>query len=147
ASWMGGSEVVAGRRILSEAGIPTFNYPDTAARIFNYMWKYSYNLRGLYETPALTEESASGAGKDLLRAARAERRTLLSELESKRVLESYGIPVVDTRFAGTVEDAVREAQSIGFPVVLKLHSRTVTHKSRAGGVKLDLRGAPAVREA
>src|SRR5439155_1188785 len=53
ASWMGGAEVAAGRRALSDAGIPVFSYPDTAARIFNYMWKYSWNLRGLYETPAL----------------------------------------------------------------------------------------------
>ena len=53
ASWMGGLEVAAGRQILSDAGIPTFHYPDTAARIFNYMWKYTYNLHGLYETPSL----------------------------------------------------------------------------------------------
>ena len=147
ASWMGGAEVVAGRRILSEAGIPTFNYPDTAARIFSYMWKYSYNLRGLYETPALTEEAAGERGKELLRAARATGRTLLSELESKRVLEAYGIPVVETRLAASADEAVREAQSLGYPVVLKLHSRTIAHKSRSGGVKLDLRSAPAVREA
>ena len=53
ASWMGGAEVAAGRAILNAAGIPTFPYPDTAARVFNYMWQYSHNLRGLYETPVL----------------------------------------------------------------------------------------------
>ena len=51
ASWMGGAGVAAGEDILNRAGIPTFPYPDTAARVFNYMWRYTYNLRGLYETP------------------------------------------------------------------------------------------------
>ena len=149
ASWMGGAEVAAGRSILAGAGIPCFGYPDTAARIFNYMWKYSYNLRGLYETPALSEERA-GANDEaaaFLRAARAEGRTVLTELESKRILASYGIPVVETRFAGSAEAAVAEAESLGFPVVVKLSSRTITHKSEASGVHLDLQSAKAVREA
>ena len=64
ASWMGGAEVAAGRRILSDADIPTFQYPDTAARMFSYMWKYTYNLRALYETPALTEEATATIRKD-----------------------------------------------------------------------------------
>jgi len=149
ASWMGGAEVAAGRNILAAAGIPCFGYPDTAARIFNYMWKYSYNLRGLYETPALSDERASAhdeAGA-FLRAARAEGRTILTELESKRILSSYGIPVVETRFAASAEAAVAAAESLGFPVVVKLSSRTITHKSEASGVWLDLHSAKAVREA
>jgi acetyltransferase len=149
ASWMGGLQVAAGRQILSDAGIPTFRYPDTAARIFNYMWKYTYNLRGLYETPTVAEEEAGGTGRarELLRAAQEQGRTLLTELESKRVLEAYGIPVVETRAAGTGEEAVAQAESIGYPVVVKLESRTITHKSDVGGVQLDLRSAQAVREA
>ena len=51
ASWMGGAEVAAGEQILNQAGIPTFQFPDSAVRAFNYMWRYSYNLKGLYETP------------------------------------------------------------------------------------------------
>jgi acetyltransferase len=149
ASWMGSGAVVAGRTILVESGIPCFWYPDTAARIFNYMWKYSYNLRSLYETPALTEERmGSHADPDeLLRTARSEGRTILTEIESKRVLAAYGIPVVETRFAASAEEAVREAQAIGFPVVLKLSSRTITHKNEVGGVHLDLIGPQPVREA
>src|SRR5664280_2616155 len=58
ASWMGGVDVAAGEAILNRANIPTFPYPDTAARAFNYMWQYSYNLKSLYETPALLEDSA-----------------------------------------------------------------------------------------
>src|SRR5207249_3773846 len=53
ASWMGAHEVAAGEDLLNQANIPTFKYPDRAARAFYYMWRYSYNLRALYETPAL----------------------------------------------------------------------------------------------
>ncbi|WP_338865448.1 bifunctional acetate--CoA ligase family protein/GNAT family N-acetyltransferase [Myxococcus stipitatus] len=149
ASWMGGSEVAAGERILNDAGIPTFGYPDTAARIFNYMWRYSYNLAGLYETPTLTEEPTGGrdAARRLVDAARARGRTLLTEHESKQLLSSYGIPTVETKLATTEEDAVAEAAALGYPVVLKLHSFTVTHKTDVGGVRLNLQGAEAVRQA
>ena len=151
ASWMGGLDVAAGKRILSEAGIPAFAYPDTAARIFNYMWKYSYNLRGLYETPALAEDPAGEAGKlearAMVKAIRAEGRTLLTEVESKRLLTLHGIPCVETRLSLTADEAVRNADAVGYPVVVKLNSRTITHKTDVGGVKLDLLDAAAVRGA
>jgi acetyltransferase len=149
ASWMGGTEVAAGRRILSDAQIPTFGYPDTAARIFNYMWKYSYNLRGLYETPALTEERAGAHDEaaGILKDARAGGRTLLTEVEAKRVLEAYGIPAVQTRVALTADEAVRAADAIGYPAVVKLYSKTITHKTDVRGVHLDLRSSQAVRDA
>ncbi len=71
ASWMGGVDVAAGEEILNRANIPTFPYPDTAARAFNYMWQYSYNLRGLYETPALLEDSPDWTpDRKLVEAAR-----------------------------------------------------------------------------
>ncbi|MGE5048116.1 MAG: GNAT family N-acetyltransferase [Deltaproteobacteria bacterium] len=149
ASWMGGLEVAAGRQVLSDAGIPSFRFPDTAVRIFNYMWKYTYNLRGLYETPTLLDDAAGahGVARDLLAQAQREGRTLLTEHESKQVLEAYGIASVDTRLAPSAEQAAAEAERLGYPVVVKLHSRTITHKSDVGGVVLDLRSAEAVREA
>jgi acetyltransferase len=149
ASWMGGTETAAGRRILSDAGIPTFQYPDTAARVFNYMWKYTYNLRGLYETPTLAEEAAGAHERagEIVQASRRAGRTLLTELEAMGVLQAYGIPTVETRAAASAEEAVREADALGHPVVLKLHSRTITHKSEVGGVRLDLRDAREVRDA
>jgi acetyltransferase len=152
ASWMGGSDVVAGVDILSRAGIPTFAYPDTAARVFHYMWKYSYNLRGLYETPTLAAKSATGvspeqAAAGIIRAARGAGRTILTEAESKRLLQAYGIPVVETRVAKSADEAVAHAEALGYPVAVKLHSETITHKSDVGGVRLDLSSANAVREA
>jgi len=149
ASWMGGLTVAAGRQLLSDAGIPTFRFPDTAVRIFNYMWQYTYNLRGLYETPSLLDEAAGAheRAREILDAAQSEGRTLLSELESKQVLEAYGIPAVETQLAASAQEAAAAADRLGYPVVAKLHSRTVTHKSDVGGVKLDLRSAAAVRQA
>ena len=152
ASWMGGNSVAAGEAALNSAGIPTFSYPDTAARAFTYMWRYTYNLRGLYETPALMEhfelESASrNQVGQIIQNARGHGRTLLTELESKQLLSLYGIPTVETRAAASEDEAVKLALEIGFPVVLKVFSETITHKTDVGGVKLNLQDEAAVRTA
>ncbi len=152
ASWMGGAEIAAGEAILNRANIPTFSYPDTAARVFDDMWRYSDNLRGLYETPALPAHADEGApdhalSGQIVRDARAAGRTLLTEVESKRLLAAYGIPVVETRVATTVADAVGYANQLGYPVVLKLFSETITHKTDVGGVRLNLANPTAVRRA
>jgi acetyltransferase len=148
ASWMGGEEVAAGEDLLNQAGIATNDYPDAAARLFTALWRYSYNLRGIYETPALVpEQGATGEGVAVLQRAQAQGRELLSEVEAKQVLASAGIPVVETRQAGSAEEAVAAADAIGYPVVLKLHSATITHKSDVGGVRLDLAGPEAVADA
>jgi acetyltransferase len=149
ASWMGGPAVATGDDILSQAGIPTFDYPDTAARVFDHMWRYSYNLRALYETPEFVEVDGTDRirAEEVIAAARDEGRTLLTESEAKELLAAYGIPTVETRVARDAEEAVRQAEEIGYPVVLKLYSETVTHKTDVGGVRLDLPDAEAVQEA
>ena len=149
ASWMGGDEAALGEAVLNRAGIPTFPFPDTAVTAFHYMWKYSYNLRALYETPALTsaDEIDPAGAAQVIDAARACDRAILTEFESKQVLKAYGIPVVDTKIAATEDEAVAAAKEIGFPVVLKLNSLTITHKTDVGGVKLNLAHEDAVREA
>ena len=148
ASWMGGPEMVAGIDILNRAGIPTFPFPDTAAKVFTYMWRYSYNLRGLYETPALLSETDQGpdrgAAEHIIQRARRSGRTILTEVESKQLLAAYGIPVVPTHIAMSEAEAVEHADSIGYPVVLKLFSETITHKTDVGGVALNLLDAEAV---
>ncbi len=149
ASWMGGKAVAQGVATLNAAGIPTFSYPDTAARAFTYMWKYTYNLRGLYETPAASGNVES-AGEEqsqaraFLEEIRATGRTLLTEAEAKHVIALYGIPAVETRLAVTESEAAEIAQAIGFPVVLKLNSETLTHKSDVGGIQLNLQSREAV---
>ena len=150
ASWMGGAEVAAGQDILHRAGIPTFLFPDTAAKVFYYMWRYSYNLRGLYETPSLPADGGvadSRRAESIVQRARQAGRTLLTELESKQALSAYGIPCVPTVLAISENEAVERAGEIGYPVVLKLHSETITHKTDVGGVQLNLRNADEVRQA
>ena len=152
ASWMGGAEVEPGEDILNQANIPTFAFPDTAARIFNYMWRFERRLRSLYETPVLPLEVEETAVKhqqarDLINQARQSGRTILTEYESKQILAAYDIPIVDTRLAATADEAVEMATTIGYPVVLKLNSITITHKTDVGGVRLDLANADEVRNA
>src|SRR5579864_529200 len=151
ASWMGGTEVAAGTDLLNRAGIPTFQFPDTAARVFCYMWRYSYVLRGLYETPVLRGDTGEGPDRaqaqHLIQQARAAGRTLLTEVESKQLLAAFGLPVVRTEVAYSGDEAAATAETIGFPVVLKLFSETITHKTDVGGVILNLRDADAVRRA
>ena len=151
ASWMGGAEVAAGDQILNQAGIPTFQFPDSAVRAFNYMWRYAYNLRGLYETPALPQQADAELQREraeqIIQAVRASGRMILTEFESKELLASYGVPVVETRVALTEEEAVKAAKEIGYPVVVKLYSLTITHKTDVGGVMLNLHDAAAVSRA
>ena len=152
ASWMGAKEVEEGRAILNAAGIPTFDYPDTAARAFDYMWLYTYHLRGLYETPAIADDPSiaqarARKARELLTSVSSQGRTLLTEFESKQVLSLYDIPTIPTRVAQSADEAIKVAREMGLPVVLKLHSYTVTHKTDVSGVKLDLKTFDAVREA
>jgi len=152
ASWMGGEQVQAGEQILHQAGIPTFAYPDTAAQIFTAMWRSYYNLQALYETPTLPaigqiSEATREWAKLITVTARAEGRTILTAAESKQIVAAYGIPTMETCVATSEDDAVAAAASIGFPVVLKLHSKTITHKTDVGGVQLNLIDDKAVRSA
>ena len=152
ASWMGGAEVAAGAQRLSERGIPNFLYPDSAARAFNYMWRYSYNLRGIYETPSLPAQNhradaCATAVDSLIAKVRGDQRSILTEFEAKEALAAYGIPVVPTQIAQTADQAAEIASGIGYPVVLKLHSLTITHKTDVGGVQLNLHSVTDVKDA
>jgi len=149
ASWMGGAEVDEGEAILNQAGIPTYRYPDQAARLFGLLWRHSYALKGLYETPALTLHHGvdRAAVAAILHQAQAENQAILTETDSKSVLAAYGIPVVPTQIAVTAAGAIAAAEAIGYPVVLKLYSHTLTHKTDVGGVQLNLPDGEAVGRA
>jgi acetyltransferase len=152
ASWIGGKSIAAAETILNQASIPTFPYPDDAAKVFNYMWRFSASLRNLYDTPTVV----GAPEEDPLRRQRVEQiveragregRTLLTEIESKEVLAAYSIPTIPMQIATSEEEAVRVAGKIGYPVVLKLHSASITHKADVGGVQLNLYTERAVRRA
>ncbi|HQV69215.1 MAG TPA: bifunctional acetate--CoA ligase family protein/GNAT family N-acetyltransferase [Thermoflexales bacterium] len=150
ASWMGGADVAAGENILHRAGIPTFEYPDMACHTFNHMWQLQENLRNLYHIPDETEmptKDAREQAEALIESVRSKGRTVLTEAESKELLKLYGIPVTETLVAKTADEAVAHAQKLGYPVVLKIHSELITHKTDVGGVKLNLKNSSEVRKA
>ncbi len=155
ASWMGGETVQEGRRILWDAAIPTFEYPDDAAKAFATMWHYSQSIQSLYEIPTMgqlefDEKKSIGQidrTQQLIQQVLHEKRTLLTEFESKQILEYYHIPVVKTLVARSLLEAVHLADQIGYPIVLKVFSQAITHKTDVGGVKLNLQGPDEVVKA
>jgi acetyltransferase len=150
ACWMGGEVVRPGRELLNRAGIPTFDSPESAIRAFLHMVQYRRSQELLYETPAaLPQDWAPDTRRvqEVFARVRAEKRTLLTEAEAKEVLAAYGVPVVETVACRTAEEAASVARRIGFPVVVKLLSKTLAHKSDVGGVQLNLADEAAVRAA
>jgi acetyltransferase len=148
--WLGGSALDEARRIFADAGIPTYATPEEAVTGFLQLVDYRRNQQALMETPSAAPKEFTPdteTAREVMRAALAQGRELLSEPEAKRVLAAYGIPVVKTRVAARAEEAARIAAEIGFPVALKILSPQVTHKSDVGGVTLDLASEPEVRAA
>ena len=151
ASWMGGVDVAAGEEILNRANIPTFPYPDTAARAFNYMWQYSYNLRALYETPSMrggfrrldSRPQAGGADHPEVARRRAHHPHRVRIQAGAERLRHSDRPDHHRRRRRSRRRTA--ADQIGYPVVLKLYSETITHKTDVGGVQLNLGDAEAVR--
>ncbi|KAL7546239.1 hypothetical protein ACHAWF_009572, partial [Thalassiosira exigua] len=139
-SWMGGPGVTEGRAILDRAGIPTYDYPDNAAQLFSYMFQYSVNISQLYQCPRWCADMHPETQRvdAILASAQTSGRKILTEFESKQILSAFGIPTVRSILARTAEESISAANEIGYPVVVKLNSTTITHKSDVGGVKLNL---------
>lgn len=149
ASWMGGLGVAKGIEILNEGKIPVFRFPDDAAATFATMWRYSKNIQALYQRPSHNQENLfNQENKKRAQKLIAETpKTLLDEFESKQILADYNIPIVETFIAETEEEAVQFAEKIGYPCVIKLFSKTITHKTDVGGVKLGLKNKESVQGA
>jgi acetyltransferase len=147
ACWLGGAGVRQGRDILNQAGIPTFDSPEAAIRAFLHMVQYRRAQELLYETPEAMPQNwqpNTARVREIIAQARSENRTLLNEAEAKQILAAYGLPVVPSIACRTMEEAVQKAVQIGYPVVLKLLSSKITHKSDVVGVQLNLRDETAV---
>ena len=150
ACWMGGDAVKEARAIFARTGIPTYDTPEEAVRAFLQVVQYRRNQDLLMEVPpSRSSEFVHDREKAqaVVAGAVAEGRAMLSEPEAKAVLAAYSVPVVDTRIARTIEEAVKVAAEIGFPVALKILSPDITHKSDVGGVALDLENPQAVDDA
>jgi acetyltransferase len=147
--WIGGPDAAVGRKVLHDAGMPAYDTPLRAVRGFMHIVAYRRGQRALQRTPPSIPEARSDT--DLVRAivngALAQRRSVLTEPEAKRVLAAYGIPVVPTEVVLDAAEAAHAATRIGFPVAVKILSRDITHKTDVGGVMLDLGTEQAVRDA
>jgi acetyltransferase len=138
--WMGGKSIGRAVEVLNEAGIPTYDTPERAVRAFLYMVDYARNLETLLEIPPkLTKHMVFDQEKarQLLLAAPAQR--FMPETDSKEMLVAYGLPVIRTEIVRTEAQAVSIGREMGYPLVMKVHSADITHKTDAGGVHLDLR--------
>jgi acetyltransferase len=149
-SFMGFGAVQEANSILNANNIPTYSTPEQAIRTYMYMYNYSRNIDLLYETPEELPVDASPPKRPImaiLRNAAFEGREVLTEDEAKKILKYYNFPVVKTEVANNVEEAVAFSQEMGFPVVLKILSPQIIHKSDAGGVILNVNSPHEVREA
>jgi acetyltransferase len=149
-SFMGYGAVEEANRILNENDIPTYFTPEQAVKTYLYMYQYKRNLELLYETPEELPVDISPPKRPILvtiRNAVIENRELLTEPEAKKILQYYDLPVVKTYVAKTADDAVAIASQVGYPVVLKILSPQIIHKTDAGGVALDLNNEVEVKEA
>ncbi|MFY7973439.1 MAG: bifunctional acetate--CoA ligase family protein/GNAT family N-acetyltransferase [Rubrivivax sp.] len=148
--WLGDAAVVAARQAFHAAGIPTYDTPEQAVLALAMLATYRRNQEQLTEAPPVRSRPASDfdAVRTLVDGALASGRTLLTEPEAKALLAACGVPVVATRIVEpTPEAAAAAASGLGFPVVLKILSPQISHKSDVGGVALDLEDAPAVMAA
>ncbi len=150
AVWMGAQDVAEGIGILNEGGIPTFRTPEEAIDTFMEMYSYTKNLALLQESPPQSPQDIQvnyKQARSFIDACLQRRLHTLSDIEGKAILSAYGIPVNRTVSASSAEVAAEAAEDIGFPVVVKIHSYDISHKSDVDGVRLNLKTSQEVKEA
>jgi acetyltransferase len=149
-SFMGTGAVEEANKIFNQNSIPTYSTPEQAVKTYLYMYQYKRNLELLYETPEELPVDVAPPKRPIMviiRNAAMENRELLNEAEAKKLLEYYDFPVVKTAVAKTSDEAATIAMQIGYPVVLKILSPQIVHKTEAGGVILDISSEAELREA
>ncbi|XOV87993.1 MAG: GNAT family N-acetyltransferase [Pseudomonadota bacterium] len=147
--WMGGTQVQAGRDYLSQAGVPGFRTPEAAVEGFSYLTSFHRNQQLLLQTPGpmrVEQQPDVEGARLIIDSVLSEQRTVLTELESMALLASFRIPSVHAGLARTPTEAMVLAQSIGFPVVMKVYAPDVSHKSDVGGVRLGINSAAEVQK-
>lgn len=150
AAWMGGTVVQEGIQVLNQSGVPTYPTPERAVEAFIYLVHYRRNLELLYETPREVPVRFTVSRESIRRKfdrVLGEEGPVLTEKQSKELLSAYGIAVTTPWPAASAEEAVARAEEVGYPVVLKVFSPQITHKTEVGGVALSLHNAGEVREA
>ena len=147
---MGGTEVEKARQLFYENKVPTYEFPEEAVKTYMYSYRYAMNLKNLYETPEdmpLDVGTPKNHLKLLVGKAARTGKFVLSEDDSKKFLNTYRINVTQPYFASDVNAAASIASGVGYPVVMKIQSSDISHKSDVGGVQLYLKSADEVRKA
>ncbi len=148
ACWLGERSVAEARRVFADADVPDYGTPEEAVQAFSMLATYRRNQALLLEAPDASENAAPDlpAARALINAVLASGRDMLDEFEAKALLRAYGIPTVSTlAVEPTADAAVEAAHTVGYPVVLKIRSPDISHKTDVGGVALNLRNANALR--
>ena len=150
-SFVGEESVQYARQMLNRNNVPTYPTPEEAVESYMHLYHYARNLELLYETPEERNVEATEKSKDkikeIIQNALDDNRTTLYENEAKQILELYGIQSTRPKLAKNADEAVNFSEEIGYPVVMKIHSPQITHKSDAGGVALNLDCEESVRDA
>jgi len=147
--WMGEAQVAESHALFAQHGIPSFRTPEPAVDMFAHVSAFHRNQKILLQTPGpLAHESRPDLenARLVIDSVLAEHRSVLSELESKALLAAFHIPIARAVLARSPNEAMAVAQELGFPVAMKIDSPDITHKSDAGGVRLNVGNAQAVRE-
>ncbi len=150
ACWMGEVQVAESRLAFAQAKIPSFRTPEPAVEVFSSISAYYQNQKLLIQTPgplAHHDEPDVEGARLLIEGALAEHRKVLNEMESKAILAAFHIPIANTLVARSPNEALLLAEELGLPVAMKINSPDITHKSDAGGIRLNLGNAQAVRAA
>jgi acetyltransferase len=144
--FMGLIDVSAGVDYLQDNGVPVYRFPENAAKAFGAVYRYSRWLNRQELAPYHLEQDKS-SGREIISTSLAAGKTYLGELEGTKLLECYGFNVLPTVLATTADEAVKNAEAMDFPVVMKIVSPQIIHKSDAGGVKINLADAEQVKKA
>ncbi|WP_020558641.1 GNAT family N-acetyltransferase [Thiofilum flexile] len=150
ACWMGDALVAAGREVLFNAGIPHFQAPESAIEAFSYLTTYRENQKMLLQMPPSVDTTQHGdpdiiGARLIIESVLSEGRKVLSTTESRAILAAFHIPCLPTILARSATEALVVAESIGFPVAMKISSPDIIHKSDVHGVRLNISSAQAVR--
>ncbi|GLS15639.1 bifunctional acetate--CoA ligase family protein/GNAT family N-acetyltransferase [Hydrogenophaga electricum] len=148
--WLGDRAVAEARRRFRDAGVPDFNTPEEAVRAFSFLRTFRLHQAELLETPPARDAALAPdlpTIRAIVDAVLAEGREILTEPEAKSLLAAAGLPVVPTRVVGpSAAEAVAVADALGYPVVIKILSHAISHKSDVGGVRLNIGNADELRE-
>ena len=150
ACWMGETQVAEARKMLSEAHIPNFLTPERAVEAFSYLAQHSHNQKLLLQTPGPLSDARDPdiqGARLIMESALADGRDMLTDIESKAILSAFHIPCTPTIATRSPTEALVAAESVGFPVAMKVMSPDIIHKSDVGGVRINVSHAPDVRSA